>query len=119
MSLPIHLKDPTTGETHTIGLTWKHVQAASSHFKGHTFCFIFAGEKKLATGTAFCSKSDQYTREMGRKVSLKKAMSTFPREVRREIWRQYHERRHHNTGGSELGPAPLVVLEPAPTPELG
>ena len=46
-------------------------------------------------GNAWCSYSDQFSKERGRKISLARALKHEPdREWRGEIWQRYFDRVH-------------------------
>ena len=49
-------------------------------------------EGKLFIGDAFCSISDLFTKEKGRRIALERALETFPRALRKEVWKQYDAR---------------------------
>lgn len=62
--------------------------------KGFTTCRISVEQDnpEVMFGTAFCSDRDVFNKEKGRKVSLTKALSFYPKEFRREIWEGYFGR---------------------------
>lgn len=66
---------------------WKHWQEQKI-----TYCHIYEGKRIKGYGTAFCSKNDQFIKEMGRKVSLKRALSGYTKEQRTIFWQTYHNR---------------------------
>lgn len=43
----------------------------------------------VAFGAAGCSLSDQYVKEIGRRVALTRALAKWPREKRAKVWRAY------------------------------
>ena len=45
-----------------------------------------------ATDSAVCSESDNFNKEVGRKLALRRAIRPFPRGSRSQIWRAYHQR---------------------------
>jgi hypothetical protein len=57
-----------------------------------TTCFIESEGGAIRTGVATASSKDVFTKEEGRKRSLKKCISNFPREIRSLIWDEYHSR---------------------------
>lgn len=68
--------------------------------KGYTKCTLKFGPKEAPTrpdleGEAYCSTMDTFNKEIGRKVSLARAVQPLPREERRAIWEAYFSRRHH------------------------
>jgi hypothetical protein len=66
-----------------------------------TYAYIFGldGEKKMnkkdvrANGIAFCSSFDNFCKETGRRVALSKAVSRWPRDVRKQVFGMYDSRR--------------------------
>lgn len=66
--------------------------------KGHTSCYLTPIEAPLsedATGEAWCSTLDDFSKEEGRKHSLYKAMLNLQltRSQRTQVWEQYHSRK--------------------------
>lgn len=64
---------------------------------------VFDGEGKLLTmGTAQCGAKDLYKKEIGRKISLSRAINSLSlqKEERTKIWRDYHERKVNISSGS-------------------
>jgi len=63
--------------------------------KAATRCNIFfktqagVSTTPLVVGTAFCTKNDNFVKATGRKVALRKAVASLPREQRVEIWSGY------------------------------
>ena len=62
--------------------------------KAATICEIFEivdtdSVKAVSKGKAFCTKNDQFVKATGRKVALRKAVASLPREQRVEIWSSY------------------------------
>jgi len=49
-------------------------------------------ERPVVQGMAYCSLSDSFNRETGRKLSLTRALHLFPPEFRTAAWRAYLER---------------------------
>ena len=66
----------------------------------------------VAMGIARCSPQDQYNRELGRKISLGRAVKDLTgrakllKEERRVVWEAYFNRK------SRLGDGPIVDLAP-------
>ena len=52
--------------------------------------------KRLKSGLAWCSVRDNFCREKGRKVSLGRAIRIFSKEIRKEIWEAYLNRKVFN-----------------------
>lgn len=58
----------------------------------YTTCSIFTKEGVLlSSGEAECSKKDMFSKDTGRKVSLKRALETgpFTKEQRAAVWEDY------------------------------
>jgi hypothetical protein len=53
-----------------------------------TWCKVI-GPTSAGTGIAFCSVKDVYDPEVGRRLSLRRAVKSFSREDRTLIWREY------------------------------
>lgn len=55
-----------------------------------TLCTVIfdEGEHEFI-GTAVCSKEDQFNREIGRKVSLSRALKQIPRSQRKPFWEAF------------------------------
>jgi len=47
---------------------------------------------RVLEGEAYCSRLDNFNKETGRKLSLKRAIAKFPKTIRREIWNAYLNR---------------------------
>jgi hypothetical protein len=71
---------------------------------GITLCKIFeefGGECEMEyIGWAECSTKDRYSKEVGRKVSLKRALrkGEFEYEDRKAIWKAYFQRKEEGNG---------------------
>jgi len=52
--------------------------------------------KVISTGTAQCSKLDNFAKETGRKIALARAIKNFSKEERTEIWDKYFSRMESN-----------------------
>ena len=60
-------------------------------------CYIFADDKLVANGSCECSPSDTYNKDMGRKISLARALDErknghnykFDKKARSEFWEKY------------------------------
>ncbi len=78
---------------------WRHVHvrgklpigvALGLPYRGMTICYISVSdmaEDQLAP--AFCSMADNFSKEIGRKVSLTKALEYFDKPTRTAIWKAY------------------------------
>lgn len=61
---------------------------------GVTYCYLEDMEGNLVrVGKSKCSIKDLFNKEVGRKISLKDAVSVLPRSERTEIWNAYHNRK--------------------------
>jgi len=92
-----HEHDPKTGAFLT------HVAEDYRLVNGVTVCKIFEtydGEEHSYMGWAECSVKDRYDKEIGRKVSLKRALfnAGFEYEDRKEIWGAYFQRKENSNG---------------------
>ena len=45
--------------------------------------------KEISSAEAFCSLGDNFSKAVGRKIALGRALSGWPRERRTEIWNAY------------------------------
>ncbi len=54
-----------------------------------TLCEVFSGEDKISKGSSVLHKGDNFCKEIGRKLSLKKAIKGLSKEDRTEIWEDY------------------------------
>jgi len=68
--------------------------------KGRTICTITAGDKEnpivVGYGEASCSEKDNFIKEIGRRMSLTRALEMSfgdNREARKTFWETYHARR--------------------------
>ena len=60
-----------------------------------TNCVVTDPQKTFeATGRAVCDSRDEFVKRIGRKIALKKAVATFPRETRKQIWDGYISQAH-------------------------
>lgn len=46
-----------------------------------------------AAGVAFCSVHDNFSKEQGRRTALSKAVSRWPRDIRKKVFGMYDNRR--------------------------
>ena len=65
--------------------------------RGETVCFITRKHDNsfLLVGTAYLAEEDQYVKEIGRKISLSRALehSSFTKDERAKIWECYLNRK--------------------------
>lgn len=56
----------------------------------NTTCFVNVGNK-VSTGIAQCSIKDNFSRKIGRKIALKRALddSGMSKDERKEVWTDY------------------------------
>jgi hypothetical protein len=65
-----------------------------------TFCKLHEGRCQVKgcaclpdassyVGEAFCNPQDQFTRKIGRKLALARALALLPRTLRQQIWASY------------------------------
>ena len=58
-----------------------------------TDCRIEVGDKTLGKGRAILAKGDSFVKDMGRKISLKRALQNaniVDRKIRKNFWDNYH-----------------------------
>lgn len=102
--MPIKVFRSPADKTPLFGISFSHVQEDGqvTYFSGkesrHAFlpravtsCFIKNWEdgKIVAEGAAFCHMSDVFRKSTGRKIALRNALSTLPKEARKLIWEAY------------------------------
>lgn len=92
-----------------LALTFKHNRydepkdylAQGRPVSGVTYAWIYGIDEKgkmnrgdpRAAGMAFCSIKDNFCKETGRRTALSKAVSRWPREVRKQVFGIYDSRR--------------------------
>lgn len=52
----------------------------------------FSTDYYCTTSEAWCNPEDAFVKDVGRKISLTRAIKDFPREVRAKIWEAYLNR---------------------------
>ena len=52
----------------------------------------FTGENLTGKGLSCCHPKDQFQKEKGRKLALRRAIVLFPKNARTEVWNAYHNR---------------------------
>lgn len=59
--------------------------------KVHTTCEIIENDNVIGIGVATLGKSDNFSRDIGRKVAMARAMKVgeIPKEKRKTIWNKY------------------------------
>jgi hypothetical protein len=58
--------------------------------KDYTECYIINESGVIvSTGASYCSRSDEFCRRIGRKLSLERALRSFDRPVRTKLWDAY------------------------------
>lgn len=60
--------------------------------RGYTVCTVKVEGEEDLSGEALCSAQDVFNKEVGRKISLSRAIQGFPRETRKQIWEAYFGR---------------------------
>ena len=58
-------------------------------FKAITECYLFIGDKMFSVGITGCSWEDNFSKDIGRKVSLSRAIHSLPKKDRTMIWEAY------------------------------
>ena len=56
-----------------------------------TICSVMIGEE-IHRAHALCSYDDNFSRPVGRKLALTRAIKGLPRETRKEVWAEYWKR---------------------------
>ncbi len=81
-------------------ITWEYPKSYLGRSLGTTICKIvddsIMGKPFLvSSGEASCSFRDKFSKEVGRKVSLTRAIESLnlPKQERRIIWETYHSRK--------------------------
>lgn len=57
-----------------------------------TSCMIESASGSVRSASVTTYSGDTFSKEQGRKLSLKKCIENFPREIRALIWNEYHSR---------------------------
>jgi hypothetical protein len=80
-------------------VTWKYFDREFTNSKGVTsirrgvICHIEDETVEdmafIRSGLALCSPNDNFNKEIGRKISLKKAMATYNKEIRTKLWEEF------------------------------
>jgi hypothetical protein len=93
----------TLSSNNQIEIDWKHNIPTTGDkldnsnvedVEGSTECFIKQGNKLLHTDKAVLSKGDNYCKETGRKISLKRTIKKFfSKNDRTAIWNTYLNRK--------------------------
>lgn len=65
---------------------------SSGHPIGVECRITLPGFKPYADGSAYCNPVDRFEKSIGRRLSLERALQTFSKSERRDIWAQYHAR---------------------------
>lgn len=67
------------------------VEVLGQPFSGYTDCYVFEGEDEVPVivGRGYCSSKDNFNRSVGRKVALTKALQSFDKTYRAEVWNKY------------------------------
>lgn len=88
-------------EGHKYSIRFNHEQFSGQKWCGWTGCLIYRREDPfpVAHAEAFCSVKDQYVKETGRRLTLKRAVAALPRTLRGKLLHAYFTR-HRNGGGA-------------------
>lgn len=71
------------------------VNGSSSISVGNTTCVIELNREPFAESVAYCSSLDKFSKSTGRKISLARALSSFPKEFRTAVWQEYIKTTSH------------------------
>lgn len=97
-----------------IGISFRHQRfvtpqlvpfTETAEAQGHTRCVVFNVKGLLATGGAWCSVHDNYSKEVGRQISLSRALDVFPALIAEEIFMEYENRDRSNGTAPETNTA--------------
>jgi len=83
-----------------IQIKFRHEKTPGMHRSGHlvshiTQCKVVEdftnphNHTVTTMGWAYCSISDQFSRFEGRRLSFKRAISAYPRSLRKQLWAEY------------------------------
>ncbi len=86
---------------------WKHSRQSNHISRGKTKCSIVKLYKDentplvrllIGTGETYCSSKDSYNKDVGRKISLTRALQKiFPsnKEIRKAFWNAYYKMKNN------------------------
>lgn len=57
-----------------------------------TICRIYKFDTCIASGVSECAPGDPFVKDTGRKISLKRGIQNFPKELRTKFWEAYLNR---------------------------
>lgn len=70
----------------TVKISFRHARGVWNY----TYCSIRTSTGELIDeGAAKCVPSDNFSKALGRKKSLTRAIKYWPKETRRKVWTQY------------------------------
>ena len=77
-------------KTKNYSIKWSYEETHPDRHR-YTYCRIEKGTERIALGWAICLESDNFSREIGRKLSLARVLKVahIPKEERKEIWETY------------------------------
>ncbi len=78
-------------------ITWIHYGEKSDRILKGTECRVAIDDVDAFSGHAILSDKDQFCKEKGRKVSLRRAIFGLPKEHRKDIWTAYFNRKENIT----------------------
>lgn len=61
----------------------------TKYFKAITYCMLLKEGEQIDVGVAGCSLNDNFSKDIGRKLSLKRAIEKLPKKDRTVIWESY------------------------------
>ena len=74
-------------------INWQH-RECTGNIKFTTICFIKDENlQEVNIDQTFCSIKDNFCKETGRKISLGRAVMFFDKQIRKEIWEAYLNRK--------------------------
>lgn len=84
------------GQSYKVYFSYEYadtIDVSSQHYPIITDCVIERESGELVSiGSAFKSPRDNFSKAVGRKLALGRALSVLPREERKEFWEKYFEK---------------------------
>jgi len=68
---------------------FRHIRDDDPRSRAQTDCYIFKDDVIEEVGITFCSLSDNFSRAVGRKIALTRAVKNLPKDLRTKIWHEY------------------------------
>ena len=91
-------------EGRTYIISWNHIRESAeieslcskTNYSAVTVCNVIptTGGEASEQGLAFCLKEDFFNKEIGRKISLKRALKVYTKKFRTFVWKAYFARKN-------------------------